>query len=531
MTVKSSSALSKVNTASIRFRLTASFLAIGIAFSLFMITIVPNRTTATANRVMQEDARFIVDLLSDNLALGMQTLELDNGASLDQTLALLKGNTISSVAVLDKKKQFVKGLHADKATLDKDTLISQRTNLRIYKTMRDGSGAVQGYVEVVLSKQNFLKQVNGFTFTIWIFALIIVCVIAVVGLYLSQSIIAPLANSTIMLKNISEGEGDLTQRLNVTARDEVGQQSMHFNAFVSKLQSVVHTIVENVSKLNTISAQLNTVALSASEIADTTKSKAENSAENVKNVASTLTIVAASATKVAGAVSAVAASIDQVNGLVSAIAQNCQKGFSISEKADATAQHTSEMMEKLRESASKVDAIVKVITNISGSTKLLSINASIEAATAGEAGKGFGVVATEVKALAHQTQQSTIQVREIAEQMQNNARAAAGALHEIQAAISEVNSINKMICTSVDEEASAMLTIATSISEANTLVSTIAGDVGESANRIASISSNIQDVHVASSKTQEGVQKNRENVSELSSVIDKLTQIAGRFKI
>jgi len=101
-----------MNTDSIRIRLTVTFFTIGLAVLVFMTAVLPGMSRRTAETVLLKNIEFITGLLADNLALGVQTADLDEGAAVQQALDMLKGDEISSVAVADAAGNLIKGVNA-----------------------------------------------------------------------------------------------------------------------------------------------------------------------------------------------------------------------------------------------------------------------------------------------------------------------------------------------------------------------------------------------------------------------------------
>lgn len=520
-----------MNSQSIKFRLIATFLGIGIAFFMFIILVVPPKTKTTAENVMKDDVEFIVKLLTDNLSLGMLTRELDDGAALEQTLNILRGETISSVVVLDNNLQFVKGLKSESAKFNQDTIVNTKNELIVFATMNDSEGKKQGYVEIVFSKSKFISNINSFILYIWITSVIVLIVVVVLGTSLSNRITSPLKKSIGMLKNISSGEGDLTMRLPVNTKDEVGEQSELFNNFIKKLQLLMKDITVNASGLNQVSTELTDVASNTSGLADSMKSKSTNTSLVMDKVVSSLHQISSSSKDMALSVESVTSSIEEMSSSVNEVTKNCQAESVIALKANEEAIQAVEKMNQLGDSAKNIGKIVEVIQDISDQINLLALNATIEAASAGNAGKGFTVVAHEVKELAKQTAQATDSINTQINEMRTNTEQSINAIDKIRGIIEEVNTISQTIVTAVEEQSVTANAIAGNVGQANNLVRNIASSVEKSVSEIVNVSSNIQDVKTAADATQDGVNKNMTSVSRLSVVINKLTEIVGQFKV
>ena len=332
---------------SIKARLITMVMCIGFVLVLFMVLVVPLKTQKMANQVMEHDVGFIVDLLTDNLALGMQTQLLDDGAALEQTLALLnqdnsEENIIASVTVLDDQMQFVKGLNSDGSKMENYSKVevmkleNSSETLTAFAPMKDSDGYLQGYVEIVFSKHLFISNVNKFKRFIWGVGIVAMVIIVLVGLVVSKRIVDPLNRAILTLK-------------------EGGDQ----------------------------------IAASSSQILDSSKELADVAA----NQASSLDESATGLAELAQQAKNNSKKAQQAT-------QGTEQAQENARQASKAMDQTVAAMKEARESSNKISSIIKTIEEIAFQTNLLALNAAVEAARAGESGKGFAVVAEEVRSLA-----------------------------------------------------------------------------------------------------------------------------------
>jgi methyl-accepting chemotaxis protein len=520
-----------MNFASLKYKLIASFLCIGVALVLFMVIAVPGLTKQTAENVMIDEVKFIDNLLVDNLTVGMQTRDLDNGAALQQTLDLLIGGTVSSVAILDPKGNFVKGLNAGKAMFSKDTFDNKEKTLTVFRTMRDGDKKIQGFVEINFSKQSFIRSINRFKILIWLAGLFAVIAVIIVGVLLSNRIIMPLNRSVAMLKELASGSGDLSKRLLVTTNDEVGETAKWFNIFVEKIHGIIGKIAGSTSKLNVSSQDLSETAIQLSSGTADMTSKAgavagltEKAVHNINNISSAADVMS-------GSVNTVAISIEEMSASLNEIADNCQKESRIAADANTQAKSTRELMARLGVSAVQIGKVVKAIKDIADQTNLLALNASIEAASAGEAGKGFSVVATAVKDLSKQTAKATDTITAQVQEIQGNTSNAVQAIEAITKIIEEISTTAQAIAAAVVQQNAAINEVARSVGSSSAEAANIARNVSESARGLSEVASHIKEVNSTARKTAQGVDKITYSSRQLTQLASDLQAIVQLFKM
>ena len=241
------------------------------------------------------------------------------------------------------------------------------------------------------------------------------------------------------MRDIAEGEGDLTQRLREDRRDELGELAQHFNTFVARIERVVAE-----------------VALGTSQISLGTQ-----------HVASASQSVSASATEQAASLQEISASLHEITATTQGSAGHARRA---SELAGRSGQAVSDgrgqieqmagAMEDIHQSSEEIMRVINVIDEIAFQTNLLALNAAVEAARAGEAGKGFAVVAEEVRNLAGRSAEAARETGVIIDEANRRTQtgvAVAERVSKIFDGISEsseeVNSLVGQISASADEQA------------------------------------------------------------------------------
>ncbi|MNZ45693.1 Methyl-accepting chemotaxis protein PctC [compost metagenome] len=293
----------------------------------------------------------------------------------------------------------------------------------------------------------------------------------------------PLQSLTHMLEDIAEGEGDLTRRLAVQSRDEIGQLAKAFNRFVER----IHTSIGEVSSTT---RQLNEVATRVVNASNSSMSNSDEQASRTNSVAAAINQLGAAAQEIARNAADASHQASDVRQLAEEGSQVLKKTISAMHQLSSKISASSSNIEMLNSKTVDIGQILDVIKSISEQTNLLALNAAIEAARAGEAGRGFAVVADEVRNLAHRTQASAQQIQSMIEGLQVDARDSVTTMTESQShsaesvtianqagerlgsmtlRIGEIDGMNQSVATATEEQTSVIEALNMDISEINTL--------------------------------------------------------------
>ena len=186
---------------------------------------------------------------------------------------------------------------------------------------------------------------------------------------------------------------------------------------------------------------------------------------------------------------------------------------------------------KLGRSASNIGNVTETITAISDKTNLLALNATIEAARAGDAGKGFAVVANEVKDLAKQTVDATVDIKKQINGMQNITEETISDLGQIGEVINEISDVIKTVAIAVEEQSVATIEITTNISQTSSGIAEVNENVAQSTIAISSITQDVSGVSNDSSEINKSSNTINDSALELSRLASNLNSLVNTFKL
>ncbi len=359
-----------------------------------------------------------------------------------------------------------------------------------------------------------------------------IAVVAILGLtwLLIRSITRPIKQVSDMLEDIAQGEGDLTKRLEVTTKDEIGNMAKWFNLFVDKLQKMIKDISGEAQIVGSSSTELAAVATQMNHGSQSTSDRSNSVASAAEQMSSNMTSVAAAMEEATTNVNTVASAAEEMSATIGEIAQNSGRASEVTRQAVQEAQQASIKVEQLGTAAQEIGQVTQTITEISEQTNLLALNATIEAARAGEAGKGFAVVANEIKDLANQTAQATEEIRGKIEGIQNSTGETVHEIGKITHVINEANELMNTIATAVEEQSSAVREIANNVSQASSGLSEVNQNVAQTTTASGEVAQNVADLSRTAADMAQSSQQINTSVGELSQLAEKLNQLVGQFR-
>jgi methyl-accepting chemotaxis protein len=328
---------------------------------------------------------------------------------------------------------------------------------------------------------------------------------AVIGVlvvwFVAKSSVKPLHDMTGIVGKLAGGEGDLTQRINVTRQDETSKLANLLNTFIQKLQTLIKNMLPIGNRISDLSAQ-------GKQISQQTSEQMNEQSSLLDQMVSAVTEMSASAQQIAGNAERTATLVSDAHQSTEAgadlVSQNAQ---SISDVKNSV-QLSEAALDQLVKNSGAIAEILVEIQGIAEQTNLLALNAAIEAARAGEKGRGFAVVADEVRALANRSQSATVEIqnrlsllnqgnKEASEAMKKSgqqvehsvelAHSAASALMKIKTAIDEVSEMTLQIASATEEQSN----VCENVSENLTRISDLVQQTAEGAKQLSQVGSDL----------------------------------------
>lgn len=351
------------------------------------------------------------------------------------------------------------------------------------------------------------------------------------AILLIVSITTPLKQTSAMLQDIAEGDGDLTQRLTVATRDELGDVAHWFNTFAEKLQVMIGEIAGNSETLATSSGRLTTLAGQLAGGAEATSEKAHGVAAAAEQMSCNMNDVSQESEQSAGTINTMASATEEMTATIGEIAQNSESARTITGDAVGQARRTKEKVGALGEAATEIGKVTEAIADISNQINLLALNATIEAARAGEAGKGFAVVADEIKELARQTSDSSQEIKERIAGVQASTEETVTEIDTITDIIDNVNQIVITIAAAIEEQSVTTAEISGNVNQTSSGIQAMNDKVLESSTVARDMAVEIADVNETAGQMTEVSAKVNTNAEELQGLSGQLKSLVGRFKV
>jgi methyl-accepting chemotaxis protein len=377
-----------------------------------------------------------------------------------------------------------------------------------------------------------MTRIKRLSITIIIGSVIAAVLLGIVSALLStRAIVGPIKRVAASLKDIAEGEGDLTVRLDIQSKDEIGNLAHWFNMFIENMDGLITQISKNAHQLGVSSADFSRIAQQMSTGIEQMSNKSNSVAAATEEMSANMASVAAASEQASTNINMVASATDHMTDRIGEIAKRSDQAQVITQRAVDSGKTTVDQVNELGRAAVEISKVTEVITEISEQTNLLALNATIEAARAGEAGKGFAVVANEIKELAAQTAKATGDIRGKIDGIQSSTDKTVVEIDTIMKVINDVNQIVAQIAKDTVEQSTSTQEIASNVAEASQGIQEVNQNVAQSSLVSTDIAKNISEVSSEAAEMAENSHSIENNATVLSQMAEQLNGLVGRFKI
>jgi methyl-accepting chemotaxis protein len=407
-------------------------------------------------------------------------------------------------------------------------------------------------------KNVILEEVNALTVFTIILSIVAAFVTACIIFLVAGNIARPIVKVAFTLKDISEGEGDLTKTVAVNSRDELGDMARYFNETLKKIKNLVVTIKNQSVSLFDIGSEL------ASNMTETATAVNEITA-NIKNIKGRVINQSASVSEVNATMEQITINIDKLKGQVDRQSESVAQSSSAIEEMLANIQSVTQTLVKnsenvqdllessevgrvgLQEVAADIQEIAReseglleinaVMENIASQTNLLSMNAAIEAAHAGEAGKGFAVVADEIRKLAENSgeQSKTISMvlKKIKDSIDKITKSTDSVLNKFEAidrGVRVVSDQGENIRNAMEEQSAGSKQILDAVGQLNEITQMVKNSSEEMLEGSRQVIEEGKNLEIVTLEISNGINEMSIGADEINVAVDRVNSISGENK-
>ncbi|CRZ90622.1 methyl-accepting chemotaxis protein [Vibrio cholerae] len=344
--------------------------------------------------------------------------------------------------------------------------------------------------------------------------IIALLVLLLLGWILVNQILSPIQRLQERVTDISEGNGDLTLRVNITTQDEFGELGKSFDKFIEKIQNLIADITQSTNLAKTAAVDLSATFKVTAEAVN----KQTFEVNTISNATTAMTAISSQVISGAREISQSVLNIDK--NAQSTLSNVRQAAQSVNELVAEVTQGT-ETINSLKNHVTSIEPVLADINGIAEQTNLLALNAAIEAARAGEQGRGFAVVADEVRSLATRTQGSTNTIQQSITQLRSSAdesvrvinnsmlkgtqtteitSQAEESLHQVAIEISRLTQMNQQTSEAITHQEQSVTSIASSLSHLQALCQSAQEKIQQSEHTISALKLKQEDLALKMSK-------------------------------
>lgn len=460
----------------------------------------------------------LVISFAQQTAIGVIAGDIKMTEIVEEVLSVDLGN--SGLAMLTNPSGKVI-IHPDEAFIDQNlndfvldgALTNEVTNLKIDgTTVLGASFDIPGSdwnIVVTVDRDEALASLSGIAVRSFLLTLAIVVIVSLVLAIVITALLKPLDALQVALEDISAGDGDLTQRLEVKSDDEIGRLSKAFNNFIESIHHLIIDVIDSATQLEELAKQSN-------HTAGENSSAIQNQQDEISQVAAAIHEMSSTSSTVADNAKVTADSAEKALSETSTSESNANENRDRMHNLTDQIEDTAKVITQLNEQAQQINTILATIQGIAEQTNLLALNAAIEAARAGEQGRGFAVVADEVRALSQRTHEATGEIQSMIETLGG----------QTSSAVTQTEKSKDLV--------EQTMTTAAAVSSSQTLIKEAINDINAQAISIAEASreqnSATEEINRITQAIQEQSQQLASNVESAHSLSEQLHELGSKVQ-
>lgn len=389
---------------------------------------------------------------------------------------------------------------------------SNTTPIELDIKIEDQSWSLIGYIDNNAIASH-VSELNWMITVALVTAGLVMCIVNALVLNFSFKPFIQLNN---LVSGLNKGEADLTQRLNVNAKDEIGEISQSINNFIAQLQKIFIDV-------SNLSQKIDSSVTSLSEQTTQNLSTLHKHTKESELVITAIEELSCSAVAVAQSTNEAAKSTEKTNKQAEYSKETVISAVdSVNDLLNQVSSMSGSISEMARDTK-EIGGILKIIGDIADQTNLLALNAAIEAARAGEQGRGFAVVADEVRALAARTQESTSLIRDMLNKLEGATMSVVSAMDSTRSSCKKTAEHTHQVMDSLNE-------VTRLVVEINQLNSIVATSSIEQSTVTGEVNKNMHKIQHLIDKLNKNAQDSKGTEIKLGEISHQLNELITRFK-